>query len=621
MRRFILLLSTLLCVVCGALADEISVEVNVPRVVAVGEPFRVEFTVNAKPKGFEAPSFEGFNLIAGPTRGTSSSMQFYNGQMHKSEVHSYTYIVLCPTEGDYTLGTASVEVDGKKYSTREVNIKAIVEKGAQQSGTTQGGNQQQSGGKQQGQQQSAARELADDALLIRATVDRTNIYKGEPIRVLYKIYTRVGLAGIDGQKMPSFAGFWTQRLNIDANRWVREELNGKIYDACPIAEYLLFPQQSGQLTIDPLEISAVVHMQVQRNSFGNNPLADFFGGPQIEEVKRTIKSKPINIKVKALPESAPASFSGAVGEYEMVVTPPSDNIVANSAVTYTVKISGSGNLSMIQAPQVELPTSFEQYSVKSSESIQASSSGARGYRQFEYPMIARADGDFLIPALEFTYFNPKLAKYVTLSSQEYMIHVSPDDKAASAGPNAGLIGGINKEDIKFLGRDIRFIKLGSAELMSKGKLFMFSGLWWLIVALMVGIAAVVALWLRKQLKEMRNQATLKGKRANKVALQRLRAAEKYMHEQNTKGFYEEMLRALWGYMSDKLNIPVADLTKESVRDRLGRKGVEQADIEQYIAVITDCEYAQYAPSGSGHMQEAYLIGVEIISKLEAVINK
>jgi hypothetical protein len=420
--------------------------------------------------------------------------------------------------------------------------------------------------------------------------------------------------------MPSFAGFWTQRLNIDANRWEREEVGGKIYDACPLGEYLLFPQQSGQLTIDPLELSAVVHRQVRGGAMSNNPFADFFG-PQIEEVRVPVKSKPVVVNVKALPEGAPASFSGAVGEYEMAVTPPADDIVANSAVTYTVKISGRGNLSMIQAPQVELPTSFEQYSVKSSESIQATGSGITGYRQFEYPMIARADGDFLIPAVEFTYFNPNLAKYVTLSSAELVVNVAPDANATTSGPTAALVSGIAKEDIKFLGRDIRFIKLGSADLRPQGKLFMFSGLYWLLVVAMISLSVVLGVWLKGRLKELRNQEALKGKRANKVALMRFRAAERYMHEQNQKGFYEEMLRGLWGYMGDKLNIPAADLTKESIRENLTRKGVEQEDVERYVAIISDCEYAQYAPSVSGRMEEAYLAGVDIVSRLEGVIGK
>ncbi len=610
-KKILLLVATLLAFVGVAIADEVSFEVGVPRVVAVGEPFRVEFTLNAKASDFEAPSFEGFDVMAGPMDSHGSSVQIINGKTTRTVSHTISYVVLCPAEGDYTIGEASVRSGGKTYRTQPVTVKAIVENGAtgQQGGATQ----------QQQQQQSAASRLAEDDMLIVATADRTNVYKGEPVRVLFKFYTRVAM-GVEGQKMPSFNGFWTQRLNIDANRWVREEYKGKIYDACPIGEYLLFPQQSGELTIDPLEMQVVARLQVQRRR-SNDPFAEFFGGAQIEEVRRTVTSKSLKINVKPLPAGAPASFSGAVGELEMKATPPADHIEANSAVTYTVRISGKGNLSMIQAPQIELPTSFEQYSVKSTESIQATSSGITGYRQFEYPMIARADGDFLIPAVEFTYFNPKLAKYVTLSSSELMVSVAPDANATSSGPTAPLVSGIAKEDLKFLGRDIRFIKLGPAELRQSGQLFMFSGLWWLIVVAMVALAVVLGGWLKGRLKELRNQEALKGKRANKVALMRFRAAERYMNEHNQKGFYEEMLRGLWGYLGDKLNIPAADLTKESVREGLAKRGVDAGDVERYVAIITDCEYAQYAPSVSGKMEEAYLAGVEIISRLEGVIGK
>lgn len=615
MRRILLFFATLFAFVGAAFADEVSFEVNVPRVVAVGEYFSVEFTLNAgaNQRDFEGPAFEGFDVLAGPSISSSSSFQIINGQTTRTESQTFSYVVLCPSEGDYTIGEATVRSKGKTYTTKAVTVKAIVENGAAQ----QGAQQQQQGAQQQ---QSAAARLAEDDVLIVASADRTNVYKGEPVRVLYKIYTRVGLGGVENQKVPSFNGFWTQRLNIDANRWGREEYGGKIYDACPIGEYLLFPQQSGQITIDPMEMLVVARLQVQRRR-SNDPFAEFFGGAQIEEVRRNVASKALIINVKPLPADAPASFSGAVGELEMTTTPPSDHIEANTAVTYTVRISGKGNLSMIQAPQIELPTSFEQYSVKSTESIQATGSGIMGYRQFEYPMIARADGDFLIPAVEFTYFNPKLAKYVTLSSSELMVNVAPDANASAAGPTAALVSGIAKEDIKFLGRDIRFIKLGSADLKPQGRLFMFSGLWWLIVVAMVAAAAVLGVWLKGRLKELRNQEALKGKRANKVALMRFRAAEKYMKEQNQKGFYEEMLRGLWGYLGDKLNISAADLTKESIRERLARKGVEDDDIERYVAIISDCEYAQYAPSVSGQMEEAYLAGVEIISRLESVINK
>lgn len=612
LKKILLFFVALFSCVGVVLADGegVSFEVNAPRVVAVGEPFGVEFSLNAKPKDFVAPSFEGFDVLAGPSTSTSSSVQFINGKMSQSVNNTFSFVVAASSEGEFTIGEASVKADGKTYKTQAVTVKVIKEVGGNGS----------AGEQNKKKPESAAARLAEDDVLIVATVDRTNVYKGQPVLVTYKLYTRVAM-NAEGQKMPSFAGFWTQRLNIDSNRWLREEYKGKLYDACPIAEYLLFPQQSGVVKIEPMEMSVVARLQVKNPRRGHDPFADFFDVPQIQEVRRVVRSEELTLNVKALPEGAPASFSGAVGEFEMQVTPPADEIEANSAVTYVVKISGTGNLSMIQAPQIALPTTFEQYSVKSSESIQTTARGVSGYRQFEYPMIARAEGDFFIPALEFTYFNPRLAKYVTLTAEEYAIHVAPDASAQSGMPNAALVSGIDKEDIKFLGRDIRFIKLSEGEFEQRGKVFMFGGLWWAVVAGMIALFGAVVAWLSSYLKQMRNQATLKGKRANKVALARFRAAEKYMKEQNTRGFYEEMLRGLWGYLGDKLNIPASDLTKENVRETLTRKGASVEDVERYVGLITDCEYAQYAPSAGIHVEDAYLRGVEAISRLEAVINK
>ncbi|MBO7300080.1 MAG: protein BatD [Tidjanibacter sp.] len=610
MKRVLLSLFALLAFAV-AKGEEVTFEVSVPKVVALGEPFRVEFSLNASYRNFEAPSFEGFDVMAGPQTSKSSSVQFINGKMSQTTNNSITYVLIASTEGEFTIGEASVKADGKTYKTSPVSVKVIKEV---QSGAQQGAK----GGAQQAQTPTAT--LAEDDVMIVATVDKSRVYKGQPVLVTYKLYTRVAM-NAEGQKMPSFAGFWTQRLNIDSNRWLREEYNGKLYDACPIAEYLLFPQQSGEVKIEPMEMSVVAMLQVRNARRAHDPFAAFFDGPQVQEVRRVVRSKEIVLNVKPLPDGAPSSFSGAVGEFELGVTPPADEIVANSAVTYIVKISGMGNLSMIQAPQIDLPSTFEQYSVKSTESIQTTSRGVSGYRQFEYPMIARAEGDFFIPELEFSYFNPRLAKYVTLTASEYAIHVTPDASVASGMPNAALVSGIDKEEIKFLGRDIRFINLGEAALHPSGRIFLFSGAWCAIAGGMIVVFVLLMVWLARYLKEMRNQATLKGKRANKVALARFRSAEKYMKEQNTRGFYEEMLRGLWGYLGDKLNIPAADLTKENVRESLTRKGVSAEGVEEYVALITDCEYAQYAPSGSGEKEDAYLRGVAAISRLESEINK
>lgn len=613
MRRVFCSILLLVATALAALADEVKFSVELPSVVAVGQPFRVEFTVNASAKGFVAPNFEGFDVMAGPSESTSHHMQLINGKASQSVITSFGFVLVCSSEGEYTIGAATVKVDGKEYQSRPRTVKAIKEQTSAQR-PSQGG--------AAAQPQQPQVQLAEDDILLIAEVDRTNVYKGEPIRVTYKLCTRVGIGGVEGQKVPSFAGFWMQRLGVDSGRWDKEEIGGKIYDTHLMAEYILFPQQSGMLDIEPMELDVVARLQVRSQQRNRDPFDMFFSGPQMREVRRKIASKALTVNVKPLPAGAPQSFSGAVGELEMEVTPPPTDMVANSAATYTVRLSGRGNLSMIQAPHLELPTSFEQYNTKSTESIEASRGGLRGYRQFEYPMIARADGDFIIPALEYSYFNPKLGKYVTLSSAEYLIHVSPDQTAASSsGPNAALVSGMNKEDIKFLGRDIRFIKLGGHGLKPEGRVFMFSGLWWLLLVVLVGVAIGVGSWLGSYLKQMRNESTLKGRRANKVALMRLRAAEKYMQEANTKGFYEEMLRALWGYMGDKLNIPVADLTKESIRESLSKRSVASEAIEQFTATLTDCEYAQYAPSGSGHMKDAYLGGVEVISRMEEELNR
>ena len=617
MRKILVSIAALLAFLCSVWGQEVSFEVSVPRAVAVGQPFGVEFSINAKYKDFEAPSFEGFDYMAGPSNSTSTSVQLINGKMSREINYTMSYVLACPKEGEYTIAPASVKVDGKVYTTRAVTIKAIKERESQQ----QGGQGQQ-GSAQSGGRKESGVSLAEDDVLIVAHLDRTTLYKGEPLLVTYKLYTRVAM-NAEGQKMPSFAGFWTQRLNVDQNRWIREEYDGRMYEACPIAEYLLFPQQSGKVTIEPMEMNIVARLQVKNPRRAHDPFADFFDVPQIQEVRRVVRSREVVVDVKPLPEGAPASFSGAVGEFEFDVTPPADEIEANSAVSYVVKISGEGNLSMIQAPQISLPSSFEQYSVRSTESIQTTARGVSGYRQFEYPMIARAEGDYFIPALEFSYFSPRLAKYVTLTAPEYAIYVTPDSSASasSAGPNPALVSGIDKEAIKFLGRDIRFIELGDARLKERDRVFMLSGTYLLIVVLMLLLAGLVVVWLSSRLKEMRNQATLKGKRANKVALARFRAAERYMKESNQRGFYEEMLKGLWGYLSDKLNIPVAYLTKENIREKLSRKGVSAEDVESYVGLISECEYAQYAPDGGGHLQEAYLAGVELISRMETIINK
>lgn len=611
MKRLITLIFTLfLSLTLSGQAVEFTVDG--PSVVTVGEVFRVEFSLNEKADSFTAPSFEGFTVLAGPSTSTYSQRSIINGQITSSTTYGYTYVLQCSEAGIHTIGSAEAEAGKQTVRTRPFSIEAVADQ--QSPATPQGG-----GSPQQGSPQGSQGVVADGDVVLRLVVDRTEVWKGEPVRAAIKLYTRQSLSAVEGAKYPSFNGFWTQELNTDNYQWQRENYNNRVYDARILREWLIFPQQSGALEVERTEMTAIV--QIVTRSRSQSLFDDFFGGgPSVQEIPISLVAPAVKINVKELPAGAPADFAGAVGSFDMAVTLPAEEMVANSAVDYVVRISGEGNLPLVQAPKLSLPTSFEQYNIKTTESLNATQGGISGYRQFEYPVIARAEGEFDLPAITFSYFDPKEAAYKTLSSEARTYTVLPDNSYAG-GTSRGLVSGVNKEDIKFLGQDIRFIKIGNGHLRKVTNINM-SVFTYLAVVLLIVVAAVLTyVYLRRYLREMRNNALMKGKRANKVALQRFRAAERYMAEDDQRGFYEEMLRGMWGYVSDRFNIPVANLTKENIREELDKQGVEQADIEQYMTVISECEYAQYAPAASGKMREIYAAGVEIVSKFESVIHR
>ncbi len=600
-KSFCLLLWGFLLFPAAVSAQNVAFEVNAPEVVAIGEVFQVEFVTDTKPKNFIAPAFEGMDLLAGPSSSISTNTVVANGNMEQTRKYTYTYVLQCNTEGEFTIPAAAIEVGRETYRTKPVTIKAINQPAAANSPS--GGNA----------------VLAPDDVLLIASVNKSRVFKGEPVRVTFKLYYNKPMANVQLVKMPAFNGFWSQQLDVESYRGRRrEEYKGKIYESWVVAEYLLFPQMAGTLTVDPMSLTAIVQIITQQRS--QSIFDDFFGSPDIQEVSKPLTTEPIRIQVNELPSGAPASFNGAVGEFELSHELPSSSIAANSAVTYNIRLSGNGNLQQVQAPKLTLPSSFEQYTIKTTETLDNSREGVYGYRQFEYPFIARAVGEYDIPPVEFSYFNPGLARYVTLSSPGMRMQVLPDSVSLRGGEGA-IVSGLSKEDIKILGRDIRFIKLGPANLHSQGMVFMWSGLYFAIMLTIVGLFVFLLVWLRKYLADRRNSALIKGKYANKVALMRFRAAEDYMKADNQRGFYEEMLKALWGYMGDKLNIPVANLTKENIREELMKKGVSADHASRYIVIIGECEYAQYAPAASGRMHETYSAGVEIVSKLESVIGK
>ena len=623
MRDFIAKISLtalfVLAIFSASAAEKVTFEANSPLTVAVGEPFRVEFALNAQPEpgSFKAPSFEGFDVIAGPAEAQGQSIQIVNNSMTRVVNYTITYVLVPQGAGNVTVGAAEVTVEGTTYRTKPLAIEVVDEGKAPGGGGSAAGGQPQR--REEASSESAAQSrVAKDDILLRAIVSRTSVFKGEPLRVTFKLYERVPIVGYNDVKFPSFNGFWAQELNTENARRERETFNGKVYETLVAKEYLLYPQQAGTLVIEPAEITAVAQVVIQ----SRRSLDPFFGGGrEVFNVPRKVKSQRAAIEVRPLPEGAPSSFSGAVGSFRMDTDLPSDRFAANSGATCTVKISGTGNLTFVQAPKLALPASFEQYNVKTTESINTSASGISGYRQFEYPFIARAEGTYEVDPIEFTYFDLERRQYVTLQSKPMTLEVTPDVRGGGGDAVVMQGRGMSKEEVKMLGQDIRFIKLGAPQLRATGAPFLFGAAYWGVLCAVLALFAAVYVALRRQIRESQNAALVRGKRANKVAVQRFRAARRYMEEQNRHAFYEEMLRALWGYMSDKFNIPVANLTKENVREELHKRGVSAEESQRFTAIITQCDEAQYSPAASAQMSDVYSEGVDLISRIEAVIKR
>ena len=599
-------------------AGEVTFEASSPLTVAVGEAFRVEFALNADPDegSFQAPSFEGFDVIAGPAESRGHSVQIVGNSMTKSINYTITYVLLPQSAGNVTIGPARIDVEGKTYRTEPLPIEIVNEGDASraQQRPQRGG----PGGPDGGGQRDVQQQIGKDDILLRAVVSKSSVYKNEPLHVAFKLYTRVPYVNIVPESAPSFNGFWSQDLSAPGSARIgRESYNGKVYETRVLFAYLLYPQQVGTLSIDPVEMTVVAQVMVQSRHV--DPF--FGGGHEVFNVPRKVKSQRAAIEVRPLPEGAPSSFSGAVGSFRMDTDLPSDRFAANSGATCTVKISGTGNLTFVQAPKLALPASFEQYNVKTTESINTSASGISGYRQFEYPFIARAEGTYEVDPIEFTYFDLERRQYVTLQSKPMTLEVTPDVRGGGGDAVVMQGRGMSKEEVKMLGQDIRFIKLGAPQLRATGAPFLFGAAYWGVLCAVLALFAAVYVALRRQIRESQNAALVRGKRANKVAVQRFRAACRYMEEQNRHAFYEEMLRALWGYMSDKFNIPVANLTKENVREELHKRGVSAEESQRFTAIITQCDEAQYSPAASAQMSDVYSEGVDLISRIEAVIKR
>lgn len=608
MRKIIFLLFTILAAWQVKAADKVRFVAEAADVVVSGDQVRLVFTVNSQDiKDFRAPSIKGFDVLMGPSRSQQSSIQIINGKRTSNSSTAFTYILLAGSPGTYTIPAASVEVNGEKVFSNAISIKVLPQdQNSGNSGNNGGGSASSS------RSQVAGSRISANDLFITATASKTTVHEQEAILLTYKVYTVVNLRQLYG-KMPDLKGFHTQEVELPQQKtFTLEHYKGRNYNTTVWSQYVLFPQQTGKLEIPSITFDGVVAQQ----TVSDDPFDAFFNGGGYVEVKKKITTPKVVINVQPLP-AKPAGFSGAVGEFKLASSINATDVKTNDAVTIKLTLSGTGNMKLIGTPEVKFPQDFEIYDPKVTDDYKLTNSGLTGTKTFEYLAIPRHAGNFTIPAVEFTYFDLKSNSYKTLKTEAYNL------KVAKGQGNADQVISdfTNKESVKMLGKDIRFIKLGDSSLRPKGDFFFGTVGYYLCYLIPLLLFVVFAVIYRQKALENANVAKVKTKKANKVATRRMKLAGKLLAENKKNEFYDEVLKALWGYISDKLSIPVSQLSKDNIEAELTNYGVPEALIAEFIGVLNECEYARYAPGNENEaMDKVYSASVEVISKMENSIK-
>ena len=608
MRKIIFLLFTILAAWQVKAADKVRFVAEAADVVVSGDQVRLVFTVNSQDiKDFRAPSVKGFDVLMGPSRSQQSSIQIINGKRTSNSSTAFTYILLAGSPGTYTIPAASVEVNGEKVFSNAISIKVLPQDQTSGNSGNNGG-----GSASSSRSQAAGSRISANDLFITATASKTTVHEQEAILLTYKVYTVVNLRQLYG-KMPDLKGFHTQEVELPQQKtFTLEHYKGRNYNTTVWSQYVLFPQQTGKLEIPSITFDGVVAQQ----TVSDDPFDAFFNGGGYVEVKKKITTPKVVINVQPLP-AKPAGFSGAVGEFKLASSINATDVKTNDAVTIKLTLSGTGNMKLIGTPEVKFPQDFEIYDPKVTDDYKLTNSGLTGTKTFEYLAIPRHAGNFTIPAVEFTYFDLKSNSYKTLKTEAYNL------KVAKGQGNADQVISdfTNKESVKMLGKDIRFIKLGDSSLRPKGDFFFGTVGYYLCYLIPLLLFVVFAVIYRQKALENANVAKVKTKKANKVATRRMKLAGKLLAENKKNEFYDEVLKALWGYISDKLSIPVSQLSKDNIEAELTNYGVQEALIAEFIGVLNECEYARYAPGNENEaMDKVYSASVEVISKMENSIK-
>jgi len=586
-------------------AQNIKFTVQAPTMVEEGSQFQITYRVNADVDAFHGPEFTDFQLLGGPSTGSSYSTQIINGRASQSIEKTYSYYVRATKTGTFMVPQAGITVDGKKYTSSQWSIKVVKSKG---------------GAYKNASDKAMAKENpkdfnADGRVFVRTLVSKHKVFRGEPIILVQKLYSLDRIANITNFKEPTYSGFWKENIDIGDLKLSRETINGQAFNVVVLQKYILFPQKTGKLEIEPFNIDAVVQIiktraardQMEQMMYGNR--VRYYSNETLK-----LKSPKVQINVQPLPAGKPANFNGLVGDFTMEASVDKNELAANDAFNLKIVIKGKGNISLLEIPKPNFPPDFEVYDPKISQKSNTSASGMSGTKTYEYLIIPRNEGSYTIPPVGFSFFNPRTEAYETLHSDTFHIKVGKGSAMSFTGVNSSSV---SRDEIKYLGKDIHYIKTHNSELRSINS-HLFNSLGHLLFLLLSPLFALLfIIFYKKNEKKRSNISLMRNKKATKVARKRLKNAKKLLAAQDHNKFYEEISKVLWGYIGDKLSISMSELSMDTARQRLLEKGVDEAITEEIISILNACEYARYAlDKQNDGMEQIYNQAINIISKIE-----
>ena len=562
--------------------QDISIKAEYPSVVNAGQQFPVTWTVNSDGGQFAAPSFNGFMKLMGPQTSYSSSTQIINGKISHQTSYSYVYYLQAVKEGKYVIPPAQYIYKNKTYYSDSLSIEVI--------GTT-AQRQNAQGGGNAGAANSDVEPAGND-MFVNLALNRKEVYLGEFIAATVKLYTRVNLSGINEIKFPAFNNFLKSDIATPPLTSLKQEnVRGTIYGTGVVQQFLLYPQVTGEIEIDPVQISVLVQ---QKSGQADPFFGDFF--TTYQTIPRVAASQPVKVNVKPLPGIKPADYSGVVGQINMKAVMNKDTVNVNDPVNFTITLSGSGNLKVAASPALKLSPDIEVFDPKITDDIKNSMNGTSGQKTFEFLLIPRHNGDYTIPPVTYSYFNPLAGRYEKLTTQEFHFHA----KKGSDQSNTGITvyGGVAKEDVKYLGKDIRFIKSESGNLSRASNIILSTRSFQSIYAF-AALAFFIVLFLRREhIRRNSDLSQVRNRKAGKVAVKRLHSAAVCLKNDDIDRFYEEILKAIWGYLSDKLNIPGSEMTRSNALTALTERGIDEQLLNSLKTILDTCEYARYAPAST-----------------------